>query len=193
MLKACFLPPAANRLLQTEMKAYPTMSYICMVNDMMFHLQVDPNLCKAVLDATFNVMNKVILDNIYKYVNHNRADWLLHHVNHKTFMMDAHINVFYINQILEEAHIFIEDKTEVENYLARHLSRYLQEIYLANADRLNICILGLYEALTEKVGHLDCSYYKFELVNHHQPVLLYSERSTDASHPHHQLLHQASH
>ena len=195
MLKAVFLPTNENlelqRLLKTEYLKPP---YSVFVDEVLHTLNIHPVIQKpiatAVMDTVLFVINKILLDNVYRHVNGNTGSVLLQQIANCTFSKDLHIHPFYVNQILEEAQINLDDKTELENRLCKGICAYLGYIYTANAQAFNVVVVSLYEMMSMRTGSLEAYSYRFELVDYKQPILIFNQRSPDANHKTYGLVHQ---
>lgn len=183
MLKAAFLPEDENALLQKELRVeYIKMDYLCFINELMFFMRSHPNFTQKVSYHVFLVLNKILLDNIFKHVTQKSSNIILHQLSHKTFSKDIFINNFYTNQLLEAGNVVfsteesLNDKHEIENGLSKMIYNYLDHIYTSNRDNLDTSILRMFEYMNNHLYFLNISYYKFELMDTRKPILLYTER-----------------
>ena len=195
MLKAVFLPTTENLELQQVLKAeYLKPSYSVFTHEVLTILNIHPviqrPIANAVIDTILFVINKIILDNVYRHVNGNSGNVLIQQLSNGNFSKDLYIHPFYLSQILEEAHINVEDKTELENLLSKGIFRYLDYIYTSNLEAFNIAILKVYEMLSIRASSLRVFSYRFELVDYKQPILIFTQRSANANHRSHELVHQ---
>lgn len=183
MLKAAFLPEDENALLQKELRVESIkMDYLCFINELMFFMRIHPNFTQKVSYHMFLVLNKILLDNIFKHVTQKSSNIILHQLSHKTFSKDIFINNFYTNQLLEAGNVVfsteesLNDKYEIENGLSKMIYNYLDHIYTSNRDNLDTSILRMFEYMNNHLYFLNISYYKFELMDTRKPILLYTER-----------------
>lgn len=193
MLKAAFLPEDENALLQKELRVeYIKMDYLCFINELMFFMRSHPSFTQKVSYHVFLVLNKILLDNIFKHVTQKSSDLILHQLSHKTFSKDIFINNFYTSQLLEAGNIAFPteesliDKHEIENGLSKMLYNYLDHVYTSNRDNLDTSILRMFEYMNNHLHFLNISYYKFELMETRKPILLYTEREPHVFNQHHQ-------
>ena len=134
------------------------------------------------------VMDKIILDNLFKYMVYNKVDNFINLINNNTLHMDLYINHFYTNQLIEviEKHLNFtdEEKFSVEFIVKSKLQEILTNIYVYNTGLLNPVLMKLFDSLYDSVGHINFNYYKFELDQYHRPMIFYNEKETNASFHH---------
>lgn len=177
-LQMAFLSQKENRELQKSLKLeYARLDYVCFVNELLFSMNnSDSSRAIMMCDELLFVLNKILLDNIFRYVADKRAHDFMVLLAHRTFSKDIYVNPFYVNQIIECTGIQLEDKTELENTITRKLQVYIDQIYTTNAESMNIPLLAVFETMFLNLQHINIGYYKFELMNYVQPILLYAER-----------------
>lgn len=177
-MQAAFLSHKENRELQKALKLeYARLDYVCFVNELLFRMNnSDASVAVSMCDDLLFILNKVLLDNIFRYVAEKRTHDFMALLAHRTFSKDIYINPFYVSQIIESTGLYIEDKTELENHITRRLQLYIDQIYTTNAETMNVPLMGVFEAMFLNLQHLNIGYYKFELMNWVQPILLYTER-----------------
>lgn len=181
MLQAFVLPAKENRAIQNELKTvYIKTDYICFINELLFYFRnYNNDNVPKLADNMFYVMNKLLLDNLFKYIASKNYDAFFNVINNKVFTKDLHINHFYINQLLEGLSVYIEDQHDAESYLIKRTAIYLDEIYTNNVESFNHSLFDMYEVMFRNLQHKDFSYYKFELMNQLQPILLFSEKQNE--------------
>lgn len=213
MTAICFLPTQENVELQRLLKQeYIKTSYLVFINELLFTISsvaarpetqsdqqwavtptpVNPLLggtvpgeqIKALMDTVLFVANKILLDNVYRYVKEQTGHALLSQLSDRTFVYHIHVSPFYISQVLEDARIQVNeiDRPAVENFFARKICDFIDTSYAANPNEYNTALVSLYEMMSQKVYHLQPTMYKFELIDFKQPMLIYSQRSQDAGH-----------
>lgn len=177
-LQMAFLSQKENRELQKSLKLeYARLDYVCFVNELLWSMNnSDSSRAVMMCDELLFVLNKILLDNIFRYVADKRMHDYMYLLAHRTFSKDIYINPFYVNQIIESTGIVLEDKTELENTITRKLQVYIDQIYTTNAESMNIPLLAVFETMYLNLQHINIGYYKFELMNYVQPILLYAER-----------------
>lgn len=177
-MQAAFLSVKENRELQKELKLeYARLDYVCFVNELLFRMNnSNATIAVGMCDDLLFILNKVLLDNIFRYVAEKKTHEFMTLLAHRTFSKDIYINPFYVNQIIESTGILIEDKTELENHITYKLQTYIDQIYTTHAESLNVPLLGVFETMYLNLQHINIGYYKFELMNYVQPILLYTER-----------------
>lgn len=177
-MQAAFLSPKENIELQKALKIqYARLDYVCFVNELLFRMgNSNSNVALSMCDDFLFILNKILLDNIFRYVAEKNAHGFMMLLARGMFSKDIHINPFYVNQIIESTGLQIEDKTELENVLTHRLQVYIDDIYIANTEAMNIPLLGVFDAMFRNLQHIDFGYYKFELMNYVQPILLYTEQ-----------------
>jgi hypothetical protein len=177
MLKAAFLPETVNLPIRNQLKVeFVKVDYLCFVNEVMFYLRRSPAETPTFAQRLMTVINKILLDNIFKHVIERSTHRLVSLLTNHTFHHDLFINTFYTNQILELVSVAPEDQCEVEHHLIRMLHGYLNRLYTTNRDNLDESIFTTYEYMNNHFQYLDISYYKFELADTVKPILLYTER-----------------
>lgn len=177
-MQAAFLSAQENRELQQALKLeYARLDYVCFVNELLFSMnKSDASIAVSMCDELLFILNKILLDNIFRYIANKAAHDFMVLLAHRTFSKDIYINPFYVNQIIDSTGLYIEDKTELENILTYKLQVYIDEMYCKNAESLNIPLMGVFDVMYRNLQHINIAYYKFELMNYVQPILLYTER-----------------
>lgn len=177
MLKAVFLSEKPNVNIQKELRVeFIKTEYMSFMNNLLVNLNGAFNKGEELAYTVFLVLNKVLLDNLYKHIVQNSKSTLIHQIHSNTFTKDLYINSFYLNQIFETAELFLEDRQEIENNINKIISRYLDYVYQNNSDNLNRALFGMFEYMNNHLEYLNVSYYKFELMDFRKPILLYTER-----------------
>jgi len=173
-----FLPAKENRELQAELKLeYVKLDYVCFVNELLFYLNNrDPQLTVQICNNLLFVLNKILLDNLFRHIAYKTPERLMVLLANRTFSKDIYINPFYTSQIIEATGLYIEDKMEVENHINKKLQQYIDSIYMSNSDALNVCLMNMFNVMYQNFHHIDFSHFKFELLDYRQPMLLYTER-----------------
>ena len=177
-LQAAFLTVKENVELQKALKLeYAKIDYACFVNEILFKMNnSNAAIALTMCDDLLFMLNKVLLDNIFRHVANRTPHLLLGLLANKMFGKDIYINPFYVSQIIEDTGIQIEDKTELENLITYRLQIYIDNIYVHNADVMNAAITAMFEVMYNNLQHINFGFYKFELMNYVQPILLYTER-----------------
>jgi hypothetical protein len=179
-VQAAFLTAKENRELQQALKLqYARLDYVCFVNELLFSVNnSNSSVAITMCDDLLFVLNKILLDNIFRYVVAKNTHGFMFLLAHGTFGKDIYINPFYVAQVLESTGVYIsdEDKTEIENKIIQKLQLYIDDMYSTNTDSLNVPLLGMFEVMFNNLQHINIGYYKFELMNYVQPILLYTER-----------------
>ena len=177
-LQAAFLTVKENRELQQTLKLeYARLDYVCFVNELLFSMNTsDASIAVWICDDLLFMLNKILLDNIFRFIAMKIPHNFMVLLAHRTFSKDIYINPFYVNQIIEATGLYIEDKTEIENMIIRRLQLYIDEMYTKNAESMNVSLLASFDVMYRNLQHLNIGYYKFELMNYVQPILLYTER-----------------
>lgn len=171
------LPERENIQIQKCLNVeYNKLDYLCFVNELIFNINSNGNKTNLAVNELLFIMNKIILDNIFKYVIYNNKNLLINLLSNRNFTKDVYINPFYTGQILELSEAIYEDKTEIENLLNKKISKYMDEIYLRNCDNLNMSIFDMFNFMENHLKYIPISYYKFELANTVKPILIYSEK-----------------
>lgn len=130
------------------------------------------------------VIDKVILHNIFKYMVDKDINKFINLVNNNTLHMDIHITHFYLNQLIEvvEKHLNLteDEKYSLERILEFNLQKIINEMYVNNTRFLNPVLIKLFDSLCGSVGHINFSYYKFELDQYQRPMIFYNEKESNA-------------
>lgn len=176
-MNLAFLSDKENRALQKALKLeYARLDYVCFVNELLFRMNnSNASIAVSMCDDFLFILNKILLDNIFRYVANRNMHGFMILLANGTFSKDIHINPFYVAQIIESTGIYIEDKTELENELTRRLQIYIDQIYMSNREGMNPPLMEVFESMTRNLYHLNIQYYKFELMNYVQPILMYTE------------------
>lgn len=159
--------------------------HLAFINEIMFYLNGNPMDIGKLSRAFLLVLNKVVLDNMFRHVLARNASMFMHLVSNRTFSHDLFVNPFYTAQILEELGLEYEDKTEVENFLSKRIQWYLANLYAKHHDEINQVMLRMFEWMYHSLGYLNIRYYKFELLNWSRPMLIYMESEINESNLHH--------
>ena len=178
-MKVAFLSTKENVELQKALKMeYVRLDYVCFVNDILFRMNNhDATTTIKLCDELLFILNKILLDNIFRYIANRIPNNFLFLLSNNTFSKDIYVNPFYVSQIIDSTGLYIEDKTELENIITSKLQVYIDRIYMTNTDCLNILIMNVFDVMYRNLQHINISYYKFELMNYQQPILLYSEQN----------------
>ena len=176
MLNMALLPAKENKKLQMELRReYITESYSFFINDILSFLN---NIDKSVVDITshevFLVLNKILLDNTFKYIVDKTPELFIKHIVNNTFSKDIYIRPYYVLDVLEKFNLCFEDRVDLEFIVNRKIQQYINYIYTSNASSYNICLTNLFEIMYQNFHYIDIIKYKFELYNDIQPILLYT-------------------
>lgn len=180
-LQLAVLSVKENRELQKALKIeYARLDYVCFVNELLFRMgNSDASISVTMCNDLLFILNKILLDNVFRHVVNKDPHSFMFLLAHRTFSKDIYINPFYLNQIIESTGIYLEDKTELENELTRRLQSYIDEMYCNHAEAMNVPLLSVFEMLYLNLQHINFGYYKFELMNYVQPMILYTERPSE--------------
>jgi hypothetical protein len=180
VLKCAYLPDTENLQLQEIMKReYLKIDYLCFVNEIMFYLKAPYENTMLAANSLFFIINKILLDNVFKYTHTKNTTQLYELLQTKNFALDVYINPFYTTQFLEDTgiQVSLEDKCEVENVLTKRVYKYITDMYRNDPDNFNNIIIQLHEHMYNNFNFVNISYYKFELMNYRNPMLLYTEKN----------------
>lgn len=129
------------------------------------------------------VIDKIFLDNVFKYAVFRDTDTFIRLINNNTFSMDININPFYINQlvdvILKHINLTEEEVITVTYIITSSVMNIISQVYQNNAKFINYTLLNIFNYFFEFLGHINPKYYKFELDKFYRPILIYLERDKD--------------
>ena len=181
MLKMAFLCAKENLAVQREIKLErEKLDYVCFVNDLLFKLKAQNyQIVAGLCDDLLFVLNKIIIDNVFRYVHNKDGLSFINIISSRQFANYIFINPFYIDQVFDLISVHPDDKVEVENYFHAKLLSYIQSIYFNNSDTMNMALMDLYDSMLHSAGYLNIKYYKFELHNYYQPILMYAEATLE--------------
>jgi len=184
VLKAAFLSEEDNIALQIELKVeYIKLDYLCFIEELVAIMNADQSSTKCLANEMIYILNKIILDNIFKHVREKTPNIILNQIANRVFSSDLIVNNFYVNQILEAVNILfykeedLIDKYELENILSKKVYIYLNYLYDNNKGNIDNATIKLFEYMNSNFHFLDIFYYKFELMDFRKPILLYTERN----------------
>lgn len=179
IVKAFYFPDKENIDILKELRhEYITTDFLCFVNEVNFFISGDANNIERLSSQIFYVMDKVILDNIFKYVANKQPEIFLHHVSNNLFSKDIYISNFYISQILQLSNIHPDHWFEFENGVRLMLFNYIDGFMTVNFHRYQVPIMQMFEVMLNNFLHMSLLHYKFELVNNIKPMLLFTEKET---------------
>ncbi len=131
------------------------------------------------------VVDKILLDNIFKYIVCKNVNNFINLVNNNIFHMDVYINHFYTRQLIEviEKHLNFndEEKDSVEAIIRYKLQEIIHNFYTYNTRFVNPVLMRLFDSLYDSVGHINFNYYKFELDQYNRPMIFYTEKGVHES------------
>lgn len=160
-------------------KEYIKLDFICFVNELLFHAanKSDRDI-ELIAKNIVYVINKVLLDNVFKYITYKTPDKFIQLINNKNFSKDIDISIFYIKQVFEKTNIDLDYETE--HIINKKLIQYIDRLYTNNTEFFNEKLIGIFDYMYRHFGYLDVSYYKFELYELRQPMLLLHEKPNEA-------------
>lgn len=176
-MQLVFLPKKENTEIQSVLKLECIKTnYIDLIDEITSFLNVhnSDTRTKFITENLIYIINKILLDDIFKYVATKASNDFIRLVTNNTFTENIYINPFYILQLLDPINIPLENRLEVENMLNKKLQKYISYIY-KNNKKLDILILNMFNIMLNNFSHLNFIYYKFELYNSVQPILLFEE------------------
>jgi hypothetical protein len=179
-----------SELLKELFREYITESFVTQVKDIMyavinkfninFDIQHLSSLNIELLKTSIFIINKILLDNIFRYIVIKNINRFVHLINNNTFYMDIYINPFYTKQLIDVILKYINlDENEIvsiTHILNNKLLNIINQIYIDNSRFLNPVLLNLFNSLYDSLGFINVNYYKFELDQFNRPILIYSEK-----------------
>ena len=182
-MKAVFLPEQHNREIQAILRQeYIRQGFFYFVEGICYVLwrgmtdSITEQLREKLCADVFYLINKILLDNTFKYIVSKNPDKFIYLISNKTFGHDLYISPFYVSQILELHSLTPDDLTEAENLIIKKLYYYIGDIYVRNEEHFAPVLFKLFEFMNERLHYILFSYYKFELIDGTKPILLYAER-----------------
>lgn len=183
-----------SELLRELNREYVTENFIVQIEDIVnllvdelnldFNMIYTSNLNGELYKAFIFVIDKIFLDNVFKYIALRNINIFIHLINNNTFNMDLYVNPFYTKQITDIVLKYInaneEDIYSITNIINNKLSEIINNIYMNNNRFLNPVLLNLFNSLHDSLGYINIKYYKFELDQFNRPMLIYSEKETNA-------------
>lgn len=137
--------------------------------------------CQQFSSFIMFVMDKVILDNLFRYLHTNQIHQFITGINNQNLAMGFYINPFYSTQVMNEfsklgIYYSEDDDYAVNEMVSRLIYGLLIDVYKFYSNEINESLLELIHMLQETCLGIPISQYKFELDAHYNPMLLYAQR-----------------
>lgn len=136
-----------------------------------------------ILNVTFSrdlllLINKIYLNNIYKYTDPNSISWFLQSLKNRQFGWELNIESYYIYDFfrpLMGMGVNDIDSLEIENTLAMELNSFLTEIYNSDSDSFNEIFIEVFETFQRYIPTKFIRVCKFDLTPNLAPLVFYTE------------------
>lgn len=163
-------------------REYIKLDYACTVNEIVFLLQIqDSSRVSPLLVGILEIMRRIILDNIFKYVVNKDANRFSMDIRTSLFPMDISISIHYIREVFEicdRTDIPVEDSQYFENRVHGILVKLITNFYYNELPYFNEAAVTIFDYLNTHFSKVNIGYYKFEVYRYVKPILMFSERIT---------------
>lgn len=123
-------------------------------------------------------INKIILNDIYRYIATNNLSVLLTMVSSNLYGSNVYINRVYVIDIMRDI-LKIDELNDnylaIENILTKKISYYINKVYCNNSDNLNVIFIKLIDMFMTNCVVGDNKGVRFELFEGNRPVLFIQE------------------
>lgn len=121
---------------------------------------------------------KILLDNLYRYINENRLSEFIRHTMHNHVGLSVYINPVYVTEILKpyyDLNVPAEDHQEIENNLLSIHYSYINLIYMRDHERFNRIMHETMMLMMEMIPS-NVQVIRFELTPSLAPMVCYTEK-----------------
>ena len=143
----------------------------------------DSDLYKEFCASSVKIINKILLDNVLRYIQTNNISTFVNLLNNNLLSHDIHVNIFYSAQMVEIFKKYINATEEEHNSIAYIINNYLyiiiNNIYGANKENYNNILLRLLDSIHTCLGSIQIKYFKVELDTYNRPMLFYTEKENN--------------
>jgi len=127
-------------------------------------------------------INKIILDNLVRYVVNKDTNRFITLLNNNTFQHDLYVNPIYLDHINS---IMIQDnmyQPEIERCTIKAIINNIINMIHRTTDRIKQVLFNLFNCIEKFLGNIYIKYYRVEVVNSYAPAIIlegeYSAYST---------------
>lgn len=138
------------------------------------------NLLTELRSVLIITINKVILDNMMKYITTHNVYMFKSLVERSMLGQDIYVNAFYVTQITDIVNKYyrldMSELNSITDIITNRLSWIINDIYVNNSVRYNEIFIQLLNDIYLVVSNMQFNYYKFELDRYYRPLLIYSKK-----------------
>lgn len=136
--------------------------------------------CRQFSSFVMFVMDKVILDNLFRYLHSNQIHQFIFGINNQSLAMDFYVNPFYSSQVMGEfsklgINYSEDDDYEINEMVSRLIYGLLIDVSKHHTNEINESFLELISMFQDTCFGIPISQYKFELDANYNPMLLYTQ------------------
>lgn len=124
--------------------------------------------------ALLFLLNRVILTNIYKYVEEGANSHFLYCVSNKLIVHDFYVNNYYICDFVKEmmgSGVQDYEHAAIENSVCKEIMCFITYIYTQASETFNEAFLALYEMLYTYIPSSAVNVKRFELSPELDPIV----------------------
>jgi len=125
-------------------------------------------------------LNKIILNDIYRYINQGDLNGIITLIQSKQYSKNLYVFPHYVNEVIREVFHIDEmnvDYTSIENIFIKKINYYVDRIYCGDSDNINDIILKLVDMFYTHCSCMNIRTCRFELAPGNRPIMLFTKQS----------------
>ena len=187
MLHVMYLPKEENaQFTKILMLEYINDTYMAFTHNLISDLIEERYVTQVNTDELYQRLgvrlmqsvNKIVLNDVYRYVNGNNLSMLLQLIRDNNYSKNVYIGNVYIYEIIREVFCVDElsvDYMSIENILVKRLSNYIDRIYVTSPNAFNDILLKLAEMFYTHCASIPVTTCRFELAAGDRPIMIFTK------------------
>lgn len=173
MIKVMYLDRRVNSDLRKELAfEYLKEDFVLLVNPVLEIAQASTDLDFNLIPPTvFNILNSIILDNLYQYTIYGEHDAFVNKVISDNLLRNIHVRHAYLSILTNSSNDIDTEKT-----IRNTLSNYVEHIYKKSINEYNKMGIELYTYMKDNLVVNELGTYRFDFYKD-IPMLIYSRRA----------------
>lgn len=143
----------------------------------------DSDFHREATQTVILIINKVILDNVFKYITQSSISTFISLAERGMLGQDIFVNLFYARQISDILKKYFnvneEELDSITSVLTDRLRYIINTMYCNNVSRYNEVIFRLLTNIHDIIRNIRFKYYKIELDQYYRPLIFYTEKDNN--------------
>ncbi len=130
-------------------------------------------------DELINLVDKIILDNLTRYIISRETNHFLHLIQNYLLTQDINIRPSYSQDILTVIHNYgfgqyIQDVDDYKDRIIKLLHTVINMVFNFDKDGINSTLCNMFNELFPFLNNIKCLEYRYEIDRFERPILLYT-------------------